>query len=41
MIRPTTLHHAQACAAQGLGELDHSALVQALEIMAEHPVAKG
>jgi 2-hydroxy-3-oxopropionate reductase len=31
----------QACAAHGLGELDHSALVQALEIMAEHPVAKG
>ncbi|MCM3564518.1 MAG: 2-hydroxy-3-oxopropionate reductase [Hydrogenophaga sp.] len=31
----------QACAARGLGELDHSALVQALEIMAEHPVAKG
>lgn len=31
----------QACAAHGLGDLDHSALVQALEIMAEHPVAKG
>jgi len=31
----------QACAAHGLGELDHSALVQALEIMAQHPVAKG
>ncbi|NIM43219.1 MAG: 2-hydroxy-3-oxopropionate reductase [Hydrogenophaga sp.] len=31
----------QACAAHGLGELDHSALVQALEIMAEHLVAKG
>ena len=31
----------QACAAHGLGELDHSALVQALEIMAEHEVAKG
>ncbi|RFP77084.1 2-hydroxy-3-oxopropionate reductase [Hydrogenophaga borbori] len=31
----------QACAAHGLGELDHSALVQALEIMAGHPVAKG
>ncbi|MBN9372620.1 MULTISPECIES: 2-hydroxy-3-oxopropionate reductase [unclassified Hydrogenophaga] len=31
----------QACAAHSLGELDHSALVQALEIMAEHPVAKG
>jgi 2-hydroxy-3-oxopropionate reductase len=31
----------QACAAHGLGELDHSALVQALEIMAEHPVATG
>ncbi|MBX3611259.1 MAG: 2-hydroxy-3-oxopropionate reductase [Hydrogenophaga sp.] len=31
----------QACAAHGLAELDHSALVRALEIMAEHPVAKG
>ncbi|WP_288255196.1 2-hydroxy-3-oxopropionate reductase [uncultured Hydrogenophaga sp.] len=31
----------QACAAHGLSDLDHSALVQALEIMAEHPVAKG
>ena len=31
----------QACAAHGLGELDHSALVQALEIMAGHVVAKG
>lgn len=31
----------QACAAHGLGDLDHSALVQSLEIMAEHPVAKG
>lgn len=31
----------QACAAHGLGELDHSALVQALEIMAGHSVAKG
>jgi 2-hydroxy-3-oxopropionate reductase len=30
----------QACAAHGLGELDHSALVQALEIMAGHAVAK-
>lgn len=31
----------QACAAHGLGDLDHSALVQALEIMAGHAVAKG
>ena len=31
----------QACAAHGLGELDHSALVQALEIMAGHAVAQG
>ncbi|QIM52511.1 2-hydroxy-3-oxopropionate reductase [Hydrogenophaga crocea] len=31
----------QACAANGLAELDHSALVQALELMAQHPVAKG
>ena len=30
----------QACAANGMGELDHSALVRALEIMANHPVAK-
>ena len=30
----------QACAAHGLAGLDHSALVQALEIMANHPVAK-
>jgi len=29
----------QACAAQGLGEMDHSALVQALEGLANHPVA--
>jgi 2-hydroxy-3-oxopropionate reductase len=29
----------QACAAQGLGEADHSALVQALELLAAHPVA--
>ena len=28
----------QACAAQGLGEMDHSALVKALELMADHPV---
>ena len=27
------------CAANGLGQMDHSALVQALEIMANHPVA--
>jgi 2-hydroxy-3-oxopropionate reductase len=30
----------QACAANGLAEMDHSALVQALELMANHPVAK-
>ncbi|HYP85719.1 2-hydroxy-3-oxopropionate reductase [Variovorax sp.] len=30
-----------ACAANGLGDKDHSALVQALELMANHPVAKG
>ncbi len=29
----------QACAAQGWDELDHSALVKALELMAHHPVA--
>jgi 2-hydroxy-3-oxopropionate reductase len=31
----------QACAAQGMAELDHSALVKALELMAGHEVAKG
>jgi len=30
----------QACAAHGMGDLDHSALVRALEIMADHEVAK-
>ena len=30
----------QACAAQGLEQSDHSALVQALETLARHPVAK-
>ena len=30
----------QACAAHGLKDMDHSALVQALEILADHPVAK-
>ncbi|SFN19846.1 2-hydroxy-3-oxopropionate reductase [Variovorax sp. OV329] len=30
----------QACAANGMGDLDHSALVRALELMANHPVAK-
>ena len=30
----------QACAAQGDGQLDHSALVTALERLANHPVAK-
>ena len=29
----------QACAAHGLADMDHSALVQALEIMSEHAVA--
>jgi hypothetical protein len=27
------------CAANGLGRLDHSALCQALELMANHPIA--
>ncbi len=31
----------QACAAHGMDELDHSALVRALELMAAHEVAKG
>jgi 2-hydroxy-3-oxopropionate reductase len=31
----------QACAAQGLAGKDHSALVQALELLAQHPVADG
>jgi 2-hydroxy-3-oxopropionate reductase len=31
----------QVCAAHGLKDMDHSALVQALEIMAGHPVAEG
>ena len=31
----------QACAANGMDELDHSALVRALELMANHEVAKG
>ena len=31
----------QACAAHGLGEMDHSALVRALELMAGHEVAQG
>jgi 2-hydroxy-3-oxopropionate reductase len=31
----------QACAAQGWDQLDHSALVKALELMAAHPVAEG
>jgi 2-hydroxy-3-oxopropionate reductase len=30
----------QVCAANGMAELDHSALVQALELMGNHPVAK-
>ena len=31
----------QACAAQGWGQLDHSAVVKALELMAAHEVAQG
>ncbi len=31
----------QACAANGLADLDHSALVKALELMADHQVAPG
>jgi 2-hydroxy-3-oxopropionate reductase len=31
----------QACAAHGMAELDHSALVRALELLANHEVAKG
>ena len=31
----------QVCAANGAGNLDHSALVKALELMANHEVAKG
>lgn len=31
----------QACAANGLADADHSALVRALEMMAAHPVAEG
>ncbi len=31
----------QACAANGMAELDHSALVRALELMADHAVAEG
>ena len=31
----------QACAANGMQDLDHSALVRALELMANHEVAKG
>jgi 2-hydroxy-3-oxopropionate reductase len=31
----------QACAANGGDQLDHSALVKALELMANHPVAEG
>jgi 2-hydroxy-3-oxopropionate reductase len=30
----------QVCAANGMGDLDHSALVRALEVMAGHEVAK-
>jgi len=28
----------QVCAANGFGQLDHSALVKSLELMADHPV---
>ncbi len=31
----------QVCAANGMADLDHSALVKALERMADHPVAEG
>ena len=31
----------QACAAQGWDQLDHSALVKVLELMADHEVAAG
>ncbi len=31
----------QACAANGMADLDHSALVKALELMADHEVASG
>ena len=31
----------QVCAAQGWDQLDHSALVKALELMAHHDVAAG
>ena len=31
----------QVCAANGMADLDHSALVKALELMADHPVAEG
>jgi 2-hydroxy-3-oxopropionate reductase len=31
----------QACAAHGGADWDHSALVKALELMANHPVAAG
>ncbi len=41
---PQTANAAQlmsACAANGFGDLDHSALVKALELLAGHPVAEG
>ena len=31
----------QVCAANGMAELDHSALVKALELMGQHEVAQG
>ena len=31
----------QSCTALGLAQADHSALVQALENLAQHPVARG
>jgi 2-hydroxy-3-oxopropionate reductase len=31
----------QACAAQGWDQLDHSALVKSLELMAAHEVSQG
>ena len=43
VVLPQTANAAQlmqACAAHGMADLDHSALVRALELMANHPVAK-
>ena len=41
-IRPIVCAGAlAACAANGMADLDHSALVRALELMAKHAVAEG